>query len=229
MRFKALYPSGLLLAAGAMLTGALFAAGPAMAQKNQITVVLSDEPPELDVCQMSRSYNGRINRHNVGETLTAIDRETGKLVPKLAKSWERIDEKTWRFHLVQNAKFHDGAKFNAEAVVKGLDRTFHNTPKLFCGNEAKASMPSVKGKVVDEFAVDISLDKPAPILPVRMNIVAIASPNASLTKLENVGVGTGPYKITSVTNTEIILERNPDYWGPKPVVERARFIWRDES
>jgi len=47
--------------------------------------------------------------------------------------------------------------------------------------------------------------------------------------LENIAVGTGPYKMVSRDASEVILERNPDYWGPKPAVERARFIWRSES
>ncbi len=220
-----------LLIASALLgvAGLLAGPSPASAQTKAITVVLDDDPPNLDVCEMSRSYNGRIVRFNIGETLTQINRETGKLDPRLATSWERIDEKTWRFQLVRNAKFHDGSPFNADAVVKSLDRTFHNVPKLFCGNEAKAAAPSIKGKVVDEFTIDISLDRPAPVLPVTMNIIGIASPKASREKLEGVAVGTGPYKMVSRTTSEIILERNPDYWGPMPGVERARFVWRSES
>ncbi len=218
----------LMASLGLVVFGSLTAAGPAAAQEKTVTIVLSEEPPDADVCNMNKSTIGRFVRHNVGETLTVIDRKTGELAPYLAKSWTRVDDKTWRFKLVENAKFHDGAPFNAEAVVKGLERTFHD-PKITCINKAKAAIPSVVGKAVDEYTVDISLDKPAPILPVSMNIVAIASPNAPLDKMANIAIGTGPYKMVSRTSTEIVLERNEDYWGKKPEVQRARFIWRSES
>lgn len=224
-------PSRLLFAsAGLALSGVLAFANPAAAQKNkEVTIVLIEELADADVCNMSRSTVGRIVRHNIGETLTEINRKTGKLDPKLAKSWERLNDSTWRFHLVENATFHDGEKFNAEAVVKGLNRTFHN-PKLFCANKAKSRMPTVKGKVVDEFTVDISLDKPAPILPVRMNIIGIASPNADQEKMENVTVGTGPYMMTNrKAGTSITLELDPNYWGKKPEVTKATFVYRSES
>ena len=38
-------------------------------------------------------------------------------LPGLAKSWETDDYKTWRFHLVENAKFHDGTPVTANDVA----------------------------------------------------------------------------------------------------------------
>ena len=178
----------LIASLGLALAGGLAATGAVAAADKEVTIVLSEEPPDADVCNMNKSTIGRFVRHNVGETLTIIDRKTGELAPYLAKSWERLDDKTWRFKLVQNAKFHDGAPFNADAVVKGLERTFRD-PKITCINKGKAAIPSVRGKIVDEYTVDISLDLPAPILPVSMNIVAIASPNAPLDKMANIAIG----------------------------------------
>jgi peptide/nickel transport system substrate-binding protein len=39
-----------------------------------------------------------------------------QLVPRLATSWERTDDVTWRFHLRQGIKFHDGKEMTADDV-----------------------------------------------------------------------------------------------------------------
>ena len=44
-----------------------------------------------------------------------------KLEPGLAESWETNDDCTeWTFHLVENASFTDGVKFDADACMKIL-------------------------------------------------------------------------------------------------------------
>ncbi len=58
------------------------------------------------------------------------------LVPQLAESWERIDDKSVRFRLRQNVKFHDGADMTAEDVAY----TF-SSERLW-GNEAIKTIPN---------------------------------------------------------------------------------------
>ncbi|MCB1741080.1 MAG: peptide ABC transporter substrate-binding protein [Gammaproteobacteria bacterium] len=200
------------------------------AEDRSITVVLTEELSDFDICNTMRSTNGRVLRTNIGESLTRIDPKDGSVTPWLATSWERMDDRTWRFHLRKGVRFHDGAPFDAEAVVKAIDRTYHS-PDLFCENKSKSGLKNISGKVVDEHTVDIALDMPAPILPVRMGIMAITSPNEPFDKLQvSKAIGTGPYRFDSfTTGTDIVLVRDDDYWGPKPEVERARFIFRSES
>ncbi|WP_249727608.1 ABC transporter substrate-binding protein, partial [Bacillus paralicheniformis] len=50
--------------------------------------------------------------------------------PGVAKSWEASDEGlTFTFELQEGVKFHDGTDFNAEAVVKNIERWKSSTDK----------------------------------------------------------------------------------------------------
>ena len=44
---------------------------------------------------------------NIYEPLVFVDNDM-EIQPGLARFWERIDERTWRFHLREGVKFHDG-------------------------------------------------------------------------------------------------------------------------
>jgi peptide/nickel transport system substrate-binding protein len=46
----------------------------------------------------------------------------GTDLPRLALSWERLDELTWRFHLRPDVKFQDGSPFTAADVKFSFDR-----------------------------------------------------------------------------------------------------------
>ena len=44
------------------------------------------------------------------------------LKPRLAESWEQVDDKTWRFKLRQGVTFSDGSAFDAEDVKHSFER-----------------------------------------------------------------------------------------------------------
>lgn len=45
----------------------------------------------------------------------------------------------------------------------------------------------------------------------------------------NAPVGTGPYTLESAGNEQIVLARSDSYWGPKPEVSKATYVWRNKS
>src|SRR5215469_15877689 len=53
----------------------------------------------------------------VYETLIRYDERTHKIVPRLAKAWRQVDDKTVEFDLRDDVKFHNGDKFDADDVV----------------------------------------------------------------------------------------------------------------
>ena len=53
----------------------------------------------------------------VYETLIGYDERAHQFVPRLAKSWRQIDDKTVEFDLRDDVKFHNGDKFDADDVV----------------------------------------------------------------------------------------------------------------
>lgn len=230
-----LYAGALALSMG---IGGMFQA--ASAQNKIVTVVLSEEPEGLDGCNSNRSTVGRVAKQNIVETLTEIDPKDGSITPRLALSWTKVDEKTWRFKLRQGAKFHDGVPFNAENASKAIHRTMDTSIKsgnargtggLDCETRTKSFGDlKIVGKVVDEYTLDIAANKPVPILPTRMGVVSLSSPSTPNDKLVLHPVGTGPYKFEKwVPGQEITLKRFDGYWGKKPEAEGARYIWRKES
>ena len=212
----------------------------AFAQNKIVTVVLSEEPEGLDGCNANRSSVGRVVKQNIVETLTEINPKDGSITPRLALSWEKVDEKTWRFKLRHGVKFHDGAPFNAETAAKAIHRTMDTSIKsgnargtggLDCETRTKSFGDlKIVGKPVDEYTLDITANKPVPILPTRMGVVSLSSPNTPNDKLVLHPIGTGPYTFEKwVPGQEITLKRFDGYWGKKPEADGARYIWRKES
>lgn len=54
------------------------------------------------------------------KSLIRVDPE-GNFIPALAQSWETDDAKTWVFHLVQNATWHDGSPVTSEDLKFSLE------------------------------------------------------------------------------------------------------------
>ena len=210
------------------------------AEKDMVTVVMSEEPEGLDGCNSNRSTVGRVAKQNIVETLTEIDPKDGSITPRLATSWRKVDAKTWRFKLREGVKFHDGAAFNAANAVIAIARTMdttnggtkaRGTGGLDCETRTKSFGDlRIVGKAIDEYTLEIAANKAVPILPTRMGVVSLSSPNTPTDKLVLKPIGTGPYKFKSWTSgQEIVLERFDGYWGKHPVVAKARYVWRSES
>jgi peptide/nickel transport system substrate-binding protein len=224
--------SALPVAISAAVIGSLIVLAPglARAQDNRtLTIVLSDEPVSLDACSMDTSYNGRVVKQNIAETLTEIDPNDGSLKPRLAKSWEKVNDTTWRFTLQENVAFSDGAPFNAETAAGAIARTMDKA--LDCSTRQRFFNTLVlTPKVIDATTLEISANEPVPILPTQLGTLPIVSPNQPRDRLTNTPVGTGPYVLTRWdTGSEIVLTRNENYWGPQPQAASAKFVWRGES
>ena len=81
-----------------------------------------------------------------------------KFEPRLAKSWERIDDKTMRFYLRKGVKFHSGNPFTAKDVKFTLER-------LKRSKDYKGLFEVFEGaEIVDEHTVDIKTKKAYPLL-----------------------------------------------------------------
>lgn len=205
------------------------AAGPTLAQDNnrEVRIVLSEQPANLEPCGSIVTNVGQVLNQNITEPLTVINAKTGQPEPKLATSWEQIDPNTWRLKLREGVKFHDGADFNAKAVAFSIDRMTGG--KLTCNNMAKFGNAKLTVTPVDDYTVEIKSDKPQPILPTLLSVVMIVSPNTPADKAVNDPVGTGPFKLTTFTPQTVVLDPFEGYWGKKPAVTKATYVWRQES
>lgn len=171
------------------------------------------------------------------ESLLFFDGSTVNPIPGLAQSWTVSDDGlAWTFKLVENATFHDGTPFNAEAVVYNFERwrfTDHPThfPELvfeyyeaqWGGFDDDSIITNVEA--TGEYEVTFTLSEPVgPMLNnLAMPMFAISSPAA----IEAAGAAygtpavgyscTGPYKFVEwVSDDHITLVRNENYWGEIP-------------
>ncbi|MBP8974934.1 MAG: ABC transporter substrate-binding protein, partial [Anaerolineae bacterium] len=171
------------------------------------------------------------------ESLLFFDGETTNPIPGLAESWTASDDgKVWTFKLVENATFHDGTPFNAEAVVYNFERwrfTDHPThfpevvfeyyEAMWGGFDDASIITNVEA--TGEYEVTFTLSEPyGPMLnTLAMPMFAISSPAAieaagAAYGTPSVGYScTGPYKFVEwVSDDHITLVRNENYWGEIP-------------
>ena len=215
-----------LTAAGAVL---LAVAGiPSYAQDNGVTIVLPEELDIVDPCESSRSNVGRVVLQNISETMTELVPGSG-LEPRLAESWEDQGDGTWRFNLRAGVMFSDGSSLDAEDVAHTLIRI--KSPDIVCEQGAKFfGGIELTSNVVDETTIDITAEPAQPILPLLLSTVTITPSDAPLDKHIDTPIGTGPYLFKEYARGQHIkLEANPDYWGDKPVVQNATYVFRSDS
>lgn len=215
--------------AGMAALAALAGAAQAQAPSRDIKLVLPSAVDVVEPCHMnSTGYIGLVLKQNVVETLILLDPKTSTPKPNLATAWTQTDPLTWRITLREGAKFQDGTPFNADAVVAAINRQF--SPELACRDTIRLfGKNTIKVTSVDDHTVDIASDQPIPLMPTTLAQVGMTSPKTSTKEPSRAPVGTGPYVFTSWDPTQsLVLTRFDGYWGPKPEVRQATYVWRSE-
>jgi peptide/nickel transport system substrate-binding protein len=142
--------------------------------------------------------------------------------PMLATRWESINPTTWRFHLRQGVKFHNGTEFTADSVLFTLDN-IRKTPS------AGRIQPIDRIVPVDKYTVDIITKNPWFLILYQFNNTFMVEDRGWSTSSDfdqAKGIGTGPYKFVEwIKGDRVVMERNEDWWGgPKPPFKRL--VWR---
>ncbi len=157
------------------------------------------------------------------------------LVPALIKTWDMAaDGKSLKIELRDDIVFHDGTRMTTE----DFRYTFFERIKAGHAVDTKNSWRSVS---------DIEISSPtqcvmkfaSPAVTAPQWLAFMGSFVVPKKYMESIGVekfrekpiGTGPYKLVDYQlNTRIVLERNEQYWGPKPMVKRVTIeIIKDPS
>ena len=133
-----------------------------------------------------------------------------EILPDLAKDWSvSEDGLTWTFNLRDDVAFHDGTKFNAEAVKVCLDRI--RNPDV--GSPVRTLQPIATVEVVSEYVVSLSTEVPDGAMLQRLAGPAafMISPAAIEKYGADLGanpVGTGPFKYVEwKVGEELVMER----------------------
>lgn len=159
---------------------------------------------------------------NVYDTLVYLDPETGEFVPGLATEWSvSEDGLVYTFTLRKGVVFHDGTRFDAQAVKFNLDRVVDPATGSQKARYMLGKLDRVE--VVGDHSVTIRLAAPyAPLLDSLSQVyLGMASPAAvdkwGKAEYQFHQVGTGPFKFVEyIPGDHLTLARNPKYkWGPE--------------
>ncbi len=165
-------------------------------------------------------------------------------VPNLAECTPNEAATEWTCTLKQGVKFHDGADFNADAVIFNFNRWKNTTDPLHFPEQVFEYYEAMWGGF-DDASIITSVDKvddntvkfmlSAPLAPflanLAMDFFAISSPTALQQAGQDYGtpsvgaVGTGPFVFKEwVEGDHITAVANDNYWGGRP--ELDEIIWR---
>jgi peptide/nickel transport system substrate-binding protein len=195
-------------------------------------VAVQKNPPTLEPLRENSNVAMRVI-YNVLDTLIDIDFNADfKLIPGLATSWKRVDDKTVEFTLRKGVKCHNGEDFDAEDVAFSFGPQRLLDEKAPGWPVAKQYLGGLQGvKVIDSYTVQISSKKADPLLEQRMSnyMGQIICKDAYLAAKDwddwsRHVVGTGPYKLVEVKTGEYIkLAAFDGYWGKKAPAKTVTF------
>ena len=160
------------------------------------------------------SYDGwAAIRYGVGETLFKFN-DKMELTPWVAEKYEQMDSYTIKVTIKDNVVFSNGKKVTGEAVkacLEDLIARHDRAPK-----DLKIASITANGQEV----IITSTEK----MPALLNY--LSDPYGCIIDVEagihdGIAIGTGPYKAVKVTDTQVDLVKNENYWGDvKPKMDK---------
>ncbi len=193
------------------------ACGTAAAQKSADTlrIAVTDWWPTLDP-YFFPDDEAAVFYRTVYETLVSYDERAHKFVPRLAKAWKRIDDRTLEFDLRDDVTFHNGDKFDADDVVDTINYLID--PKVQIRFKARYDWVA-KVEKLGPYKIRITSKKPFATDLQTIAYRFFIYDSKILAKLQNKadygrvsGVATGSYRMVSIDATKMVLERYDGYY-----------------
>jgi len=190
---------------------------PASANKanDTLTVAVHDWWSTLDPYQFPLD-EANVFYTIVYETLIGYDERTHKIIPRLAKAWRQIDDRTVEFDLRDDVKFHNGDKFDADDVVATINYLIDPKVPLRFKNVYDWVE---KVEKTGPYQVKITAKKPFAVELITFAYRFYMLDSKVLAKLDNKAdygrmgaIATGPYKVVSLDQQKMVLVRNDDYY-----------------
>lgn len=205
-----------------ILIGAVLLLTVGTVQAKTLRLALDADPKTIDI--QEQLSGGMLQfSHWVFDPLVRWSQEM-TFEPRLAESWERIDDLTMRFKLRKGVKFHSGNPFTAKDVVFTIKRFRMSAD--FKGLFEPFEDPTI----IDDYTVDFKTKKPYPLM---LNMITYVFPLDSVfyTGTDDQGKpkdavvkvghsfaknnvsGTGAFKMVQREHgVKMTLERFADYW-----------------
>jgi ABC-type transport system substrate-binding protein len=185
-----------------------------------LVMIIESSPANLDPRVGLDSQSERIDSLIFDDLLSRG--EDLNVAPGLAERWEIPDPLTYVFHLHKDVNFHDGRPLTSRDVKWTFDSLLQGKVR-----STKASNYRFVDHIdaPDDFTVIFHMKEPESPLLWNLSDGAIGIvPYGSGAEISEKPIGSGPFRFVSAeTDREVVIERNPDYWGDKAKLARIRF------
>jgi peptide/nickel transport system substrate-binding protein len=208
----------------ALLAAVALLAGFSQVMAADLVIGARSEPP-TDPHYFFSGNNIQFYRHYLGYLILAD--EKGGLVPSLAESYE-VKDSGWVFHLRPNVVFSDGSTFDAEDVIASYTRARDYEKAI--GTYAGLFTHISSMESPDPLTVVINTKRPYPNLAYSLTMLAVVPSEVAKKATQAdfnttaASVSSGPFRFVRFTaGQELVLERNPNYWGKPAVWDTVTF------
>ena len=185
---------------------------------NRMTLGTTAKVSTIDPADAYSSFAG-ILLYNLSDRLYTYQLGTSDLVPQLATAMPTVsaDGLTYRIALRSGVMFHDGERFDAQAMVFSLERFIKSkgAPSFLLGDAVESV------RATGPLELSIKLKKPFTAFPALLAFsgACAVSPKAYTIQegefRAKAFVGTGPYQLAEFGVDRIRLEPFKGYWGEK--------------
>jgi len=198
---------------------------PLISFSSTLHLSLGANPSRINPLLATDSASGEISNW-IFNGLVKFDKDAN-IVGDLAESFYFKDDTHLIFKLRKNVVWHDGYPFTAEDVV--FTYNLSQSPKIF--TPYSSDFRYVKSvSAIDKYTVEVTYKTPyykalsiwmIGILPKHL-WQNVKDPMTS--KLNRNPVGTGPYKLQSLSNSgDVILTANSQYYEHAPNIEKIHY------
>ncbi len=203
-----------------LLAGLLAGCGTPHPDRNTVTMLIESSPTNLDPRIGTDASSERIDSL-LFDALVRRDAHFG-IAPELATSWETPDPLTYIFHLRTGVRFADGRPLTSRDVKYSLD-TILSGAVTTVKTAAFKTWKSVDAP--DPQTVIVHLKQPDTALLWNVCDAAFGViPYGSGRDFWRHPLGSGPFLFVSAEqDKEVIVRRNPLYWGQAPAIAGLRF------
>lgn len=193
-------------------------------RQNTLVMGMVDDVKGLDPLLVSTRTEASIIHMSVSDTLGWRD-DKGNVTPRLAKSWEMLDDTTWQFVLQDNVLAHDGSKLTSEDVKFTIERAMSDVQ--FAQFQLPEQVGLTEVVIIDDLTFQLKLKAPTNVMDFWLFETPILPKSYYDGKksedLDTI-VGYGPYTFVEwVRDDHTILKANENYWQGAPAIENVVF------
>lgn len=147
----------------------------------------------------------------------------GNIRPQLLESFVQIDEKNWRLTVRPNVFFHNGKLLTTEKMAAAMNFQLKNSPAT------QTILPETTVRQTGEREIVLTTANPNPNVPAALadetgfpifDAECIENANGAAEQIIQNGCYTGAYKLVSLDDREMNLERNANYRQGAPPLEK---------